>query len=57
MPGDYRIPIILLYNFASPIILNTFAAIAEAMAKAIIDRKSNGHGIRPYSSMDRTEVS
>jgi hypothetical protein len=26
---------ILSYNFASPIILNTFAAIAEALAKAI----------------------
>jgi hypothetical protein len=62
------VSIILPYNFASPIILNTFAAIAEALAKAvppstgrwilhIVRFCSNARRIWPYSSMDRTEVS
>jgi hypothetical protein len=39
--------IILPYNFVSPIILNTFAAIAVALAKAIIDRRSFSEGEHP----------
>jgi hypothetical protein len=34
------ITIILPYNFAGTIILNTFASIAEALAKVILDHRS-----------------
>jgi hypothetical protein len=38
------ITIILPYNFVSPIILNTFASIAVALAKAVLDRRSFSEG-------------
>jgi hypothetical protein len=62
------ITIILPYNFVSPIILNTFASIAVALAKVIptstewwilyiVRQTFRVCRTWPYSSMDRTEVS
>jgi hypothetical protein len=40
--------IILPYNFAGTIILNTFASIAEALAKEISNRPGFGRGGKEY---------
>ena len=40
----WPVTIILPYNFASPIILNTFAATTVALAKVVSDHRSFSEG-------------